>query len=191
MIRLKKHRSLRLLMIGLMAFAAGLWIWILILAGSGRNWEILIQCRKSFLVFNLNRKNMAVSWFSEFANDAQREMMRDRRGGFQEYAEDPATDGRQYTWYFGVGDSLSVFPDFDEAFTKIVAQHKVTYKCAVVVVPNFVLSILLFLPVSFTIVRFCRNKFLRRPAHACSTCGYDLTGNTSGVCPECGQTCST
>jgi hypothetical protein len=24
------------------------------------------------------------------------------------------------------------------------------------------------------------------PGH-CSTCGYDLTGNTSGVCPECGD----
>ena len=21
----------------------------------------------------------------------------------------------------------------------------------------------------------------------CTTCGYDLTGNTSGVCPECGE----
>jgi hypothetical protein len=25
------------------------------------------------------------------------------------------------------------------------------------------------------------------PAH-CGRCGYDLTGNTSGVCPECGWT---
>jgi hypothetical protein len=24
------------------------------------------------------------------------------------------------------------------------------------------------------------------PSHICSTCGYDLTGNVSGVCPECG-----
>jgi predicted RNA-binding Zn-ribbon protein involved in translation (DUF1610 family) len=23
--------------------------------------------------------------------------------------------------------------------------------------------------------------------HLCSACGYDLTGNTSGVCPECGR----
>jgi hypothetical protein len=26
----------------------------------------------------------------------------------------------------------------------------------------------------------------RPPAHCCTRCGYDLTGNTSGVCPECG-----
>jgi hypothetical protein len=26
----------------------------------------------------------------------------------------------------------------------------------------------------------------RRPPGACPKCGYDLTGNTTGVCPECG-----
>lgn len=25
------------------------------------------------------------------------------------------------------------------------------------------------------------------PAGHCQHCGYDLTGNTSGVCPECGE----
>ena len=27
----------------------------------------------------------------------------------------------------------------------------------------------------------------RMPAHCCQGCGYDLTGNTSGACPECGE----
>ncbi len=26
----------------------------------------------------------------------------------------------------------------------------------------------------------------RRPKHGCMNCGYNLTGNVSGVCPECG-----
>jgi hypothetical protein len=26
----------------------------------------------------------------------------------------------------------------------------------------------------------------RRPPHHCKRCGYDLTGNISGLCPECG-----
>jgi hypothetical protein len=29
--------------------------------------------------------------------------------------------------------------------------------------------------------------WMRRPRpRACPSCGYDLTGNTTGVCPECG-----
>jgi hypothetical protein len=28
----------------------------------------------------------------------------------------------------------------------------------------------------------------RIPPHCCQSCGYDLTGNVSGVCPECGRT---
>jgi hypothetical protein len=27
----------------------------------------------------------------------------------------------------------------------------------------------------------------RKPEGWCTRCGYDLTGNVSGVCPECGQ----
>jgi hypothetical protein len=27
----------------------------------------------------------------------------------------------------------------------------------------------------------------RYPPHCCQTCGYNLTGNVSGVCPECGE----
>lgn len=36
---------------------------------------------------------------------------------------------------------------------------------------------------------FCRHLLTWRLEHGpgkCSNCGYDLTGNTSGVCPECG-----
>jgi hypothetical protein len=38
---------------------------------------------------------------------------------------------------------------------------------------------------------YCMNivRLRRRPAHGCCpTCGYDLTGNTADVCPECGMT---
>lgn len=36
-----------------------------------------------------------------------------------------------------------------------------------------------------TVVLFIRNR-VRRLAHHCRKCDYDLTGNESGVCPECG-----
>lgn len=31
----------------------------------------------------------------------------------------------------------------------------------------------------------------RRPRNGCTRCGYDLTGNVSGVCPECGTPVAT
>ncbi|NLE60662.1 MAG: hypothetical protein GX616_20140 [Planctomycetes bacterium] len=30
-------------------------------------------------------------------------------------------------------------------------------------------------------------RYSRRKRGCCANCGYDLTGNVSGVCPECGQ----
>jgi hypothetical protein len=45
----------------------------------------------------------------------------------------------------------------------------------------------------FAIVPFCwwfsrrRNRERRSSLHAlCASCGYNLTGNVSGICPECG-----
>lgn len=36
-------------------------------------------------------------------------------------------------------------------------------------------------------VSYCtRWLFVTRKATECSNCGYDLTGNLSGICPECG-----
>jgi hypothetical protein len=32
-----------------------------------------------------------------------------------------------------------------------------------------------------------RLRRTRLPVNACRNCGYDLTGNVTGVCPECGQ----
>lgn len=43
--------------------------------------------------------------------------------------------------------------------------------------PTFVLARLL-----------CRRWRQRHKPNECKTCGYDLTGNESGVCPECGMT---
>jgi len=34
-------------------------------------------------------------------------------------------------------------------------------------------------------IRYVRSR-RRRPPEACKRCGYNLTGNVSGICPECG-----
>lgn len=40
-------------------------------------------------------------------------------------------------------------------------------------------------------LRAWRKRRLRRRAGLCPTCQYDLTGNVSGACPECGTTVAT
>ena len=35
-----------------------------------------------------------------------------------------------------------------------------------------------------------RRRRRLRAAHVCLQCGYSLTGNVSGVCPECGTPCT-
>jgi hypothetical protein len=40
------------------------------------------------------------------------------------------------------------------------------------------------------ITRSLREELNRRNLPTCLACGYDLTGNVSGTCPECGTTIS-
>ena len=39
--------------------------------------------------------------------------------------------------------------------------------------------------------RILRRETLRRIPHLCPACAYNLTANTSGVCPECGRAIET
>ena len=48
----------------------------------------------------------------------------------------------------------------------------------------FITLIFAILP---TIWLYKWNKRRKLGPNACPSCGYDLTGNTSGVCPECGE----
>ena len=46
---------------------------------------------------------------------------------------------------------------------------------------------LMWLPAWYWLARpFARDR-ARRANGQCTRCGYDLRGNVSGVCPECGQ----
>jgi len=51
--------------------------------------------------------------------------------------------------------------------------------------PWVAIALLLAYPAIF-VPRQARN-LLRRKRGLCVKCGYNLTGNTSGICPECGQ----
>lgn len=52
---------------------------------------------------------------------------------------------------------------------------------SVIVIPLWIPLLLGLIP-SFVAWRRSR----RTPPHCCQQCGYNLTGNESGVCPECG-----
>ena len=44
-----------------------------------------------------------------------------------------------------------------------------------------------FLALAFPTALMWYHDRRRFPAHCCRKCGYDLTGNISGRCPECGE----
>ncbi len=49
----------------------------------------------------------------------------------------------------------------------------------------FALTLLVFFVLPKAFLRW-RERY-RIPLHCCQKCGYDLTGNVSGICPECGE----
>ena len=52
-----------------------------------------------------------------------------------------------------------------------------------------VISLLSAIYPTFTIIRGPIRRYRRRRKGLCLKCGYNLTGNESGICPECGQAC--
>ncbi|MDM8007035.1 MAG: hypothetical protein QUV05_12925 [Phycisphaerae bacterium] len=59
------------------------------------------------------------------------------------------------------------------------------YECAAIWAHHLIIMVLLAVPI-FVLVT---NWPIRggRDAFGCRRCGYNLTGNVSGVCPECGE----
>jgi hypothetical protein len=49
----------------------------------------------------------------------------------------------------------------------------------------------MMLPLYVCLIVFAHRQTVRmkREQRLCMVCGYNLTGNTSGVCPECGTAC--
>ena len=55
------------------------------------------------------------------------------------------------------------------------------------VLPTWVLPVVLCVAGVLVFVSGRLRRWLVVPAGHCRTCGYNLTGNVSGVCPECGE----
>ncbi len=54
----------------------------------------------------------------------------------------------------------------------------------------WLLSAFFCIPPTVKLVRRMTLSRYRRKQNLCTSCGYDLSGNVSGVCPECGTQCS-
>ena len=59
----------------------------------------------------------------------------------------------------------------------------------IVSVPLWLVGLALLIPVVLAVVQnaFNRRKMRSLKGTVCDSCGYDLTGNVSGRCPECGE----
>lgn len=61
------------------------------------------------------------------------------------------------------------------------------YKITTAKIPLVHLFIIFAAYSTLVLIKTIRGRHRVKPGH-CSKCGYDLTGNISGVCPECGTT---
>lgn len=68
-----------------------------------------------------------------------------------------------------------------------VGVNRNNWRYGVLVLPLWVLVGLLFIHPSVAFVRGPVRRWRRRRRNQCIHCGYDLTGNTTGICPECGN----
>lgn len=56
-----------------------------------------------------------------------------------------------------------------------------------IIIPLWIPTLLFAVPPILCVASWYRSRLRRKTGH-CALCGYDLTGNESGNCPECGAT---
>lgn len=79
---------------------------------------------------------------------------------------------RRLTWYVGAWEASAEGPSFEMPIWVLTAFFGVP-------------ALVRFFPAERVYHRIRRRISRHRPG-ICPTCSYDLTGNASGVCPECG-----
>ncbi|MCC6359748.1 MAG: hypothetical protein IT450_13465 [Phycisphaerales bacterium] len=93
--------------------------------------------------------------------------------------------------YFGLGESRVRFFHYDRSLSVAAGEFlrafatlpdlQATSKLRTLTIPLWLPLLMIGIPTAS-----CWRR-LRRPAPGCcKKCGYDLTGNVSGTCPECG-----
>ncbi|UCE62367.1 MAG: hypothetical protein JSU63_11760 [Phycisphaerales bacterium] len=77
-------------------------------------------------------------------------------------------------WGFGYQSSL------------VPGPRGVTHKSTALTAPLWAVVVLFGIYPAIVFIRGPRTRRQRKTKNLCADCGYDLTGNESGVCPECG-----
>ena len=85
---------------------------------------------------------------------------------------------------------VKLYEDAGDGFAIEIDHKQVDFRHDVGFTVPYWLASLFFAPLS---ARIAMRAFRHTPAGSCHCpkCGYNLTGNTSGVCPECGTPCTT
>jgi len=82
---------------------------------------------------------------------------------------------------------VPLFPD--KTFRLTFALNPITvtsrYRLSFVTIHLWAVAVLLGVPPCYGLVPGWLRRRYRRRHGRCVACGYDLTGNTSGICPEC------
>ena len=95
--------------------------------------------------------------------------------------------GTSWSWhYYEKGElygAIWVATDATISLCVSLNPHEVRW----IHLPGSLVLLLLALYPTITFVRGPLRRYRRREKGCCLKCGYNLTGNVSGVCPECGE----
>jgi hypothetical protein len=99
--------------------------------------------------------------------------------GFLVYTNDPG-DYVGWDWYRRPDGDLRWWPSYDDGTSPAVGPH-LRQRTRRLIVPLWIPFLLTAIPTVFL-----WRRDARCPEGFCEKCGYDLTGNVTGVCSECG-----
>ena len=153
--------------------------------------ERLIYWRKLGWGASCGLGTVDISWGHDPYNEADGDPHR-RQDEFARHVDDPplpeflyarvvttmsgSVQGKLTEYVHVAGCQIAVFDELGGAWT---------WKSASMVLPFWLLAACFGLLPAFAVGAFAKRR-IRKYRGGCAKCGYNLTGNTSGVCPECG-----
>ena len=160
--------------------ALALVCFILVLAANGWGW-VGFNGQKHTLNFAIREGRAAHLWNGEVCVSYKVRMPRDRlrlllAQGNDRFYENVVYSMKRFGFRIIVYD-MAILPELGK-------------RKFFLTVPLWAVRTLLLLFCLYPTIAFVRGPYRRhrrRKRGLCLTCGYNLTGNVSGVCPECGE----